>query len=260
MTANGEDLTLGPVYPTTAGVELFWSGEVMTATPNFASDPMGAQTGGATAPAASAGPFVLNLCSSTAPMALVQTDLPELRRFTFFVSPRFEEGRARFRLHMGYFATLAEAEKWLGVVRTIYPGAWVGETPGRRRRERAAAQGQHAAAGPEPQARAAVKPVFEDSNVREVLQALGDASTTGDTRPMRPPPPRETAADSASMSDAQVLKLLAARRRPPTTEPTGRSEALNGSGVRHLRARGQRNSPFSKLFERLSGGLRKPQA
>ncbi|HKF98402.1 MAG TPA: hypothetical protein VKB20_09105, partial [Steroidobacteraceae bacterium] len=86
-------------------------------------------------------------------MALAQTDLPELRRFHFFVSRRFEEGRERFRLHMGYFATLAEAEEWLGVVREIYPGAWAGETPGRKLRERAAAaaaaQAQHAA-GPQP--------------------------------------------------------------------------------------------------------------
>src|SRR5882672_10842263 len=106
-----------------------------------------------TAPASSAAPFVLNLCSSTTPMALAQTDLPELKRFTFFVSRRFEEGRERFRLHMGYFSTLAEAEEWLSVVREIYPGAWAGEAPGRKLRERAAAaaadQARHAA-GPQP--------------------------------------------------------------------------------------------------------------
>ncbi|MBV8784424.1 MAG: hypothetical protein JOZ67_09575, partial [Gammaproteobacteria bacterium] len=74
------------------------------------------------APGQSPSPYVLNLCSSTTPMALAQNDLPELKRFQFFVSRRFEEGRERFRLHMGYFATLAEAEEWLGVVREIYPG------------------------------------------------------------------------------------------------------------------------------------------
>src|SRR6516165_9531530 len=130
---------------------VFWCGEVMTATPNFASG-AGAEAGSPAAPALSTGPFVLNLCSSTTPMALAQTDLPELRRFTFFISRRFEEGRERFRLHMGYFATLAEAEEWLGLAREIYPGAWAGETPGRKLRERAtaaaAAQAQHAA-GPQ---------------------------------------------------------------------------------------------------------------
>jgi hypothetical protein len=85
------------------------------------------------------GPFVINLCSSTTPMALVQPQAPELKRFTFFMSRRREEGRERFRLHMGYFVTAAEADEWLNVVRQIFPGAWVGEAPGKRLRERQAA-------------------------------------------------------------------------------------------------------------------------
>jgi hypothetical protein len=270
-------------------------------------------------------------------MALAQTDLPELKRFTFFVSRRFEEGRERFRLHMGYFATLAEAEEWLSVVREIYPGAWAGEAPGRKLRERAsaaaAAQARHAA-GPQPRvapaparapapapaapnraavrvpvvhaalpaarraaappvmappvarpaaprtiaprisapapaprpaagrapppaplrtappvgaqraavqtpprtpaaassaaapaARAAgksVKPVFEDSNVREVLAALGDASATGETRLMRaPPPPRVAPTEGSTLSDTQVLKMLEIRRPEGGEPPPG---------------------------------------
>lgn len=86
-------------------------------------------------------------------MALAHPELAELKRFTFFVSRRFEEGRERFRLHMGYFTTLAEAEEWLAVVREIYPGAWAGEAPGKKLRARAAAaaaeQAQHAV-GPIP--------------------------------------------------------------------------------------------------------------
>jgi hypothetical protein len=288
----------------------------MTATATFFSARTGAEARHTEAPAANVGPFVLNLCSSTTPMALAQTDLPELKRFTFFVSRRFEEGRERFRLHMGYFATLAEAEEWLSVVREIYPGAWAGEAPGRKLRERAtaaaAAQARHAT-GPQPRvapapmrtpaaapaappraassppadrvpvvhaappaarraaaapvappvarpaapritsptaapkpaagrappppartppatARAAVPPaarasgrgvrqVFENSNVREVLAALGDASATGETRVMHvPPPPRATAPESNSLSDTQVLKMLELRR-PEGSEP-----------------------------------------
>src|SRR5256884_7659051 len=90
----------------------------MTAMTTFASSRTDAGALNAATTAAGAVPFVLNLCSSTTPMALAQTDLPELKRFTFFVSRRFEEGRERFRLHMGYFATLAEAEEWLSVVRS----------------------------------------------------------------------------------------------------------------------------------------------
>src|ERR1700761_7017948 len=136
------------------------SGEVMTLpTPNMASGAMGRADArdSAAATAAEAGPFVLNLCSSTTPMALAQADKEELKRFTFFVSRRFEEGRERFRLHMGYFTTLAEAEEWLSVVRDIYPGAWAGEAPGKKLRARAAAAAaEQAAHAIGPQTRSAL--------------------------------------------------------------------------------------------------------
>jgi len=132
----------------------------MTPTANLASAEADADH--PAAPAAEAGPFVLNLCSSTTPMALAQTELPELKRFTFFVSRRFEEGRERFRLHMGFFDSQAEAEEWLNVVREIYPGAWAGEAPGKKLRARAAeaaaAQAQHAV-GPQKTATVAAAPV-----------------------------------------------------------------------------------------------------
>jgi hypothetical protein len=90
--------------------------------------------------------FVINLCSSTTPMALAHPDAPELKRFRFFVSRRLEDGRERFRLHMGYFETLEEAEDWLSVVRDVYPGAWAGEAPGKRLRMREAAMARSAPA------------------------------------------------------------------------------------------------------------------
>ncbi|MGH8150554.1 MAG: hypothetical protein ACRETB_11360, partial [Steroidobacteraceae bacterium] len=70
-------------------------------------------------------------------MALSQPKDPALKRFTFFVSRRLEDGRERFRLHMGHFDTLEEAEEWVSVVREFYPGAWAGEAPGKRLRARA---------------------------------------------------------------------------------------------------------------------------
>jgi hypothetical protein len=97
------------------------------------------EAGDTAASASGVGPFVINLCSSTTPMALSHPDTPEMKRFSFFVSRRREDNRERFRLHMGYFSTLAEAEEWLGVIRDIYPGAWAGEAPGKKLRARAAA-------------------------------------------------------------------------------------------------------------------------
>jgi hypothetical protein len=119
----------------------------MTLNPQLAPD--GERHGNAadrSAAAVNIDTFVINLCSSTTPMALVHPDAPELKRFRFFVSRRLEDGRERFRLHMGYFETLEEAEDWLSVVRDVYPGAWAGEAPGKRLRMREAALAQSAPA------------------------------------------------------------------------------------------------------------------
>jgi hypothetical protein len=52
---------------------------------------------------------------------------------------------------------------------------------------------------------------FADSNVREVLAALGDTSETGQTR-MMPALPRVEATEDPSLTDTQVLRYLEARR------------------------------------------------
>src|SRR5580698_5490152 len=83
--------------------------------------------------------FVINLCGSTTPVALTPPDHAGLKRFTFFVSRRREEGRERFRLHMGYFESQEDAERLLDIVREIYPGAWAGLAPGQRLRAQAEA-------------------------------------------------------------------------------------------------------------------------
>jgi hypothetical protein len=206
----------------------------MTAIPNIAPHAHeGAEAASPAAAAPNTGPFVLNLCSSTTPMALAQTDLPELKRFTFFVSRRFEEGRERFRLHMGYFATLAEAEEWLAVVREIYPGAWAGEAPGRKLRERAAAaaaaQAQHAA-GPQPRvapaavreaaapvARASVPPI--PLNVPVVHAPVVHAPVVHAPVVQPAPAPPRTAPAVAKAPAAAV----AARRAPPAPTPPARA-------------------------------------
>jgi hypothetical protein len=83
--------------------------------------------------------FVINLSASTSPMALTSPTSAEMKRFTFFVTRQREDGRERFRLHMGYFSTQLEAENLLEAVRDVYPAAWVGPAPttGTTRRWRA---------------------------------------------------------------------------------------------------------------------------
>jgi hypothetical protein len=124
--------------------------------------------------------FVINLCSSTTPMALTQPQLAELKSYTFFVSRRLEDGRERFRLHMGYFDSLLQAEDLLPLVRDLYPGAWAGEAPGKRLRARGVAM------KPEP-VRAAPTPVEGPS--AEQLAKMPTLSAAPDQTAVASPPP-----------------------------------------------------------------------
>jgi hypothetical protein len=209
-------------------------------TPNLAASAMGRAEARdpAAASAADSGPFVLNLCSSTTPMALAQTDLAELKRFTFFVSRRFEEGRERFRLHMGYFTTLAEAEEWLNVVREIYPGAWAGEAPGKKLRARAAAaaaeQAQHAlgpqprsalpnlptAAPPAPAARTAVTNPMPSARAPAPVQARAPSQATAPvSRPVELKPTPARAPSPVSFEPAGINVPTVHAAVPPTIAP-----------------------------------------
>jgi hypothetical protein len=97
-----------------------------------------AAAGNAMPPAAAAAAvsYVINLCASTTPAGLEQPNDPALKQFRFFVSRRREEGRERFRLHMGYFPSQEAAEQMLAVVRDVYPAAWAGVAPGQKLRAR----------------------------------------------------------------------------------------------------------------------------
>ena len=75
-----------------------------------------------------AGPFVLNLCPLPGPIIIPQARSPHLIRFRFFCS-RGSEEEGKFWLRMAYFLTRAEADKWLAILRAIYPQAFVSEAP-----------------------------------------------------------------------------------------------------------------------------------
>ena len=74
------------------------------------------------------GPFVLNLCPVTEPLAIPQPRASGLNKFTFFCSRGWEGNVEQYWLHMGYFATRTEAEKWLMVLQRLYPQAFVSQT------------------------------------------------------------------------------------------------------------------------------------
>src|SRR5438874_7448138 len=73
--------------------------------------------------------WVINLCSLAAPMAIPQPRAPRLTRFSFFLNQYWDDGRRQYQLLMGYFASSAEADKWLATLKKVYPQAFVSESP-----------------------------------------------------------------------------------------------------------------------------------
>jgi hypothetical protein len=77
--------------------------------------------------ASAEGKFVINLCSVDTPITIPQAHSPQLTRFKFFLSHHVEANRRRYTLYMGHFTTLSEAEKWLAILRNVYPNAFVSD-------------------------------------------------------------------------------------------------------------------------------------
>ncbi|HEX4051945.1 MAG TPA: hypothetical protein VHY19_13815 [Steroidobacteraceae bacterium] len=191
----------------------------MTPTPTPTPTPtQGASAGSAT------NAFVINLVSSTTPVALTRPDHAGLKRFTFFVSRRREEGRERFRLHMGYFDTQEEAEQLLDIVRTIYPGAWAGLAPGRRLAAAAAAAAANANANANATAEAPAKGAAKEQT-RVASELAGPAPVAMAAPPRAPvtaatptsssePPARPAAAAPPEMTVSPLALVPDEARRP----------------------------------------------
>jgi hypothetical protein len=80
-------------------------------------------------PASVEGKFVITLCSVATPVTIPQPRSPQLTRFRFFLGQSLVANRKRYTLYMGHFSTLAEARKWLTILRGNYPDAFVSEAP-----------------------------------------------------------------------------------------------------------------------------------
>jgi hypothetical protein len=179
-------------------------------------------TGGTGAPGQM---FVINLAASTSPMALSNPTSPALKRFTFFVSRQREDGRERFRLHMGYFSTQEQAEALLESVRDIYPAAWAGPAPttGKGRRGRIA-PGSVVAAAPAvaPVAAAAVPVVAVSAPTAPVAAKIASAPSAA-VKVAAPAAPQDVAAKApaapALETMSNVRDVLAQLSEAPAAAP-----------------------------------------
>src|SRR5215472_16692201 len=73
---------------------------------------------------AATGHFMLTLWRLPAPVSIRPPQSPHLKPYTFFTSSEPQpDGSEQLYLHMGYFATLGDAEKWVSAIRGRYPHA-----------------------------------------------------------------------------------------------------------------------------------------
>ena len=68
--------------------------------------------------------FMITLWAGSLPPVLARLPDTQLQHLAIFSSRSREEGRERFRLHLGYFDDLSAAERTLYRVRQWYPSAW----------------------------------------------------------------------------------------------------------------------------------------
>ncbi len=102
----------------------------MTLAPKHAFDDAARpESGDKRIPALREGRFVINLCSVAQPITIPQPGDPQLTRFRFFFSHCWENGHREFRLNLGFFQTIVEAQKWHVILSKIYPDAFVSESP-----------------------------------------------------------------------------------------------------------------------------------
>src|SRR5262245_15520201 len=73
--------------------------------------------------------YVINVCSSAVPMALELKGVAGLEGLVLFRSRQVADGRARYRLHLGYFEKWTDAERVLPRVHERHPGAWITLAP-----------------------------------------------------------------------------------------------------------------------------------
>jgi len=94
------------------------------------STPAGPTSNAVQAQQVPAGHFMLTLCQLAAPVSIRPPQSPQLKPYTFFTSSaRDLDGSERLYLHMGYFATLDDAERWARIARERYPAAYATLAP-----------------------------------------------------------------------------------------------------------------------------------
>jgi hypothetical protein len=164
------------------------------------------------------GPFVINLSTSSSPIASPIKSMAGCEHAHMYQVQRTEDGRPRYRLRVGPFATEDAAEAILKRVREIYPGALTATADTEDMRMLAALQ---------PRAQTPSIPTVtlpKAAAVSSIPRVMPPKSAAGPAAPLMPSvisPPVLTAAQNARVRTPQAAPVPApaAPIQTPTAKP-----------------------------------------
>jgi len=147
------------------------------------------------------GPFVINLTTSSAPIAVPAKSIAGCEHAHLYQLQRVEERRPRYRLRAGPFATEDEADAVLKIVRDVYPGALTATADAEDLRAIANLQPK---AAPSPAAKPAAAIVPAQPIAKPAAAIM---------------PPSPAAKPAAAIVPAQPIVKPAAAMAPPVASP-----------------------------------------
>jgi hypothetical protein len=188
--------------------------------------------------------------------------------YTLYTVEGSREGRHWYGLRLGFFSHAISAKQVAYYVRSEFGSvAVVPVSPQERARASDDEQAAAILAAPEAAPRVEAEE-FKLIDLNEELQVPAPRPLASKPVAKRPLPARTPGAAARPRAGRIGMRE---RRGGPTLEETleilgaseltiedGRGEILNDTGVRHLRVEAQKNSPFSRLLERLSERIKKP--
>jgi hypothetical protein len=217
--------------------------------------------------------FAVQLQWSVQPVALEKVPpLAIFSAYTLYSVEGSREGRKWYGLRLGFFNDAISAKQVAYYVRSEFTSvAVVPVSP--QERERATEDNQRfAGAGAPRKRRASADNEFKLIDSEEARPAAPAAAATALPAPAAAVPAAAPKAAPAARSTRKSGSKVEARERrtPQTLEETleilganelaidsGRGNSVSDTGVRHLRVEVQKNTPFSRLLERLSERVKK---
>jgi SPOR domain len=164
------------------------------------------------------GPFVINLSASGSPLAIPARPVQGCPQAHVYRVQRIEDGRARYRLRFGPFATEDEADAILKIVRDNYPSSLTATADAEDLRVIAAIQSK--APAPVVPPPAVAKPVTPKPAAAKPVPAKAAAAKPAPAKPVAVMPVmmKQT---KAALSGAKPIATPPAGAKPIATPPAG---------------------------------------